>query len=107
MLTTNCGTPVYMAPEIWKGVEYNQKVDIWSVGVVMYYLLSGTHPFDGDNEDLGKEIINSELTFPDDVWRPISSKGIFLLILILSDLKSLPRYFRHHHFFRQRHQTIN
>ncbi len=78
MLTTNCGTPVYMAPEIWSGVEYNQKVDMWSVGVVMYYLLSGTHPFDGDNEDLGKEIINAELTFPDDVWRPISSKGRFL-----------------------------
>ena len=78
MLTTNCGTPVYMAPEIWKGVEYNQKVDMWSVGVVMYYLLSGTHPFDGDGEDLGKDIINAELTFPDDVWRPVSSKGIFV-----------------------------
>lgn len=38
MLTTNCGTPVYMAPEIWKGIEYNNKVDIWSIGVVMYYL---------------------------------------------------------------------
>ncbi len=57
MLTTNCGTPIYMAPEIWKGGEYNYKVDVWSIGVVMYYLyvdllicrLSGTHPFEGDS----------------------------------------------------------
>lgn len=49
MLTTNCGTPVYMAPEIWAGSAYDNKVDVWSVGVVMYYLLSGTHPFLGDS----------------------------------------------------------
>lgn len=48
MLTTNCGTPVYMAPEIWAGNAYDNKVDVWSLGVVMYYLLSGTHPFLGD-----------------------------------------------------------
>ena len=47
MLTTNCGTPVYMAPEIWNGCEYDKKVDLWSLGVVMYYLLSGDHPFNG------------------------------------------------------------
>lgn len=48
----------------------------------MYYLytisqnrLSGTHPFDGDSDKIGAEIMNSELTFPDDVWRPISSRG--------------------------------
>lgn len=56
MLTTNCGTPVYMAPEIWAGCAYDNKVDVWSVGVVMYYLLSGTHPFLGDNEQIGEKI---------------------------------------------------
>jgi serine/threonine protein kinase len=59
-------------------VEYNQKVDMWSVGVLMYYLLSGTHPFEGDSEDLGMDIINAELTFPDDRWKPISSKGMYV-----------------------------
>lgn len=37
-LTTNCGTPIYMAPEIIFGREYSYEVDIWSVGITMYYL---------------------------------------------------------------------
>ena len=58
MLTTNCGTPIYMAPEIWRGEDYDSKVDIWSLGVVMYYLLSGSHPFDGDLDQIGEIIVN-------------------------------------------------
>lgn len=52
MLNTNCGTPIYMAPEIWQSQNYNEKVDIWSIGVTMYYLLGGCHPFEGDNESM-------------------------------------------------------
>lgn len=63
MLTTNCGTPVYMAPEIWAGSSYDNKVDVWSLGVVMYYLLSGTHPFLGDVESVGEKIQFSALSF--------------------------------------------
>lgn len=37
-LCTTCGTPIYMAPEIWRMEPYNSKVDIWSIGVVTYYL---------------------------------------------------------------------
>lgn len=37
-MITNCGTPVYMAPEIIEGKEYDRSVDIWSIGVTMYYL---------------------------------------------------------------------
>ena len=75
MLTTNCGTPIYMAPEIWRGEAYDAKVDIWSLGVVMFYLLSGTHPFDGDLQDVGDKIINEELNFESVIWNLVSSKG--------------------------------
>mmetsp|Transcript_34635 Transcript_34635/g.52970 ORF Transcript_34635/g.52970 Transcript_34635/m.52970 type:complete len:268 (+) Transcript_34635:26-829(+) len=41
------GSPLYMAPEIIRGKVYNEKVDIWSIGVITYMLLSGRNPFPG------------------------------------------------------------
>ena len=75
MLTTNCGTPIYMAPEIWSGKAYDNKVDVWSLGVIMYYMLSGTHPFMGDTESIGERIQFDELSFNEGVWTKISCKG--------------------------------
>ena len=49
------GTAYYIAPEILKS-EYNEKCDIWSVGVILYILLSGKPPFTGKND---KEILNA------------------------------------------------
>mmetsp|Transcript_29265 Transcript_29265/g.33541 ORF Transcript_29265/g.33541 Transcript_29265/m.33541 type:complete len:168 (+) Transcript_29265:258-761(+) len=43
------GTPLFIAPEICSDKKYNSKADIWSLGVVTYFLLSGTPPFDGDD----------------------------------------------------------
>lgn len=48
--------------------------------------MSGTHPFDGDSDKLGGEIMNAELTFPDDVWRPVSSRGIIFFIQLAINL---------------------
>ena len=46
-MKTQLGSPLYMAPELLKGQEYNYKVDIWSLGVVVYELLHGHCPFQG------------------------------------------------------------
>ena len=46
------GTISYAAPEVLLGESYDRSVDMWSVGVVAYLLVSGTLPFDDDNEDL-------------------------------------------------------
>lgn len=45
-----CGTPGYMAPEILRDKSYSAQVDMWSLGVVVYVLLSGTLPFVPDND---------------------------------------------------------
>lgn len=49
-MSTIAGTPHYMAPEVLDG-DYNFKVDIWSLGVLMYVLLSGYLPFYGENRN--------------------------------------------------------
>jgi calcium-dependent protein kinase len=45
-LTQQYGTAYYIAPEVLRG-HYNEKCDIWSIGVILYILLSGRPPFDG------------------------------------------------------------
>jgi serine/threonine-protein kinase ULK/ATG1 len=46
---THCGTPLYMAPEIFKGKAYDSRVDIWSLGTLFYQMLTGFNPFYGRN----------------------------------------------------------
>jgi serine/threonine protein kinase len=45
---TKTGTPAFNAPEIFTEKVYNEKVDIWSAGIVLYMLISGHLPFEND-----------------------------------------------------------
>ena len=49
LLKTRCGTPYYVAPEIVNREPYDSKCDMWSLGVILYNLMSGYRPFDGNN----------------------------------------------------------
>ena len=42
-----CGTPLNMAPEVIKGSLYDEKADVWSLGTVLFQILTGEYPFDG------------------------------------------------------------
>jgi serine/threonine protein kinase len=44
-MTLVLGSPMYMAPELINKTPYDERVDIWALGVLTYLLLSGKHPF--------------------------------------------------------------
>ncbi|KAJ7749368.1 CAMK/CAMK1 protein kinase [Mycena olivaceomarginata] len=51
LLTGICGTPGYMAPEIFQNTGHGKPVDVWAMGVITYFLLAGYTPFDQDSPE--------------------------------------------------------
>lgn len=69
------GTAYYIAPEILKS-DYNEKCDVWSVGVILYILLSGRPPFAGDNDkDILEAVKMGVFSFPIKEWSAISAEA--------------------------------
>jgi len=75
-LMTSCGSPGYVAPEILTAESYDKSVDMWSVGVIIYILLSGYPPFYADSAPaLFKKIMDVKYDFDDSVWDDISDSA--------------------------------
>lgn len=76
---TLCGSPLYMAPEIMQLQKYDAKADLWSVGAILFQLVTGKTPFTGNNQiQLLQNIVKStELHFPPEI-KDLSSDCIDL-----------------------------
>jgi serine/threonine protein kinase len=73
-LRTLCGTAQYVAPEVLdlQSAGYDQRADMWSVGVVVYILLGGYAPFEGPVHELAQAICKADYCFHDKYWSDIS-----------------------------------
>lgn len=75
-LTTQCGTPGYVAPEILEGTPYDTQADMWSLGVIVYILLGGYPPFIEQNQrELFRKIRRAQYQFHDEYWGQVSNEA--------------------------------
>lgn len=84
------GTPAYLAPEVLRNKGYNRSLDMWSVGVIIYVSLSGTFPFN-EEEDINDQIQNAGFMYPPNPWQEISTIAIDLINNLLQ-VKQRKRY---------------
>ena len=82
-LDLQVGTPYYTAPEVLNN-NYNEKCDLWSCGVMMYLMLCGKQPFNGDNDDeIYEKIRLCKIDFNDEEWDNISNDAKDLIKKLL------------------------
>jgi calcium-dependent protein kinase len=78
------GTPYYIAPEMLSG-SYTKVVDCWSLGVIMYMLLSGTPPFNGvNNNEILRNVHSGEYTFRRKGFKKVSNSAKDLITRLLT-----------------------
>eukprot|EP01126_Amoeba_proteus_P042850 TRINITY_DN466_c0_g1_i4.p1 TRINITY_DN466_c0_g1~~TRINITY_DN466_c0_g1_i4.p1 ORF type:complete len:337 (+),score=57.97 TRINITY_DN466_c0_g1_i4:110-1120(+) len=91
LLSTSCGTPGYVAPEVLLCKTYNESVDMWGIGIITFILLAGFPPFYNENNPLDdaalfEKVINVDYDLDDDCWDDVSDLAKdFIQHLLLKD----------------------
>jgi len=86
-LTTQCGTPGYVASEILEGKPYDTQADMWSIGVIVYILLGGYPPFIESNQrTLFRKIRKGQYEFHEEYWGQVSddAKDLIRKLLVVN-----------------------
>ena len=103
MATTLCGSPLYMAPEVLLGQSYDSKVDMWSLGTIIYQCFTGFAPFIAKNPQLLRKRYELDLKLQPNL--PIQASpqlNSLILALLKRDANVRLGYneFSHHPFFQ-------
>ena len=70
------GSPYYIAPEVLLASSYDYRCDLWSLGILLYFMLSHTFPFKGlTNDEIFHSIKREKLKFEGIIWDGISEKA--------------------------------
>jgi len=88
---TKAGTPYYVAPNVLAS-DYNEKCDVWSMGVIQYILLCGFPPFWGDTDaEILDRVRVGEFDFPEPEWDAVSdaAKTVIQQMLMVDETKRL------------------
>ena len=74
--TLSCGSPLYMAPEVVSHNPYDKRADVWSLGVIVYFMLSGQFPFWGNSlQELEMAIMTQPISFAHEAFSHVSLSG--------------------------------
>tara|TARA_B100000963_G_scaffold361963_1_gene401368 strand:- start:6207 stop:7397 length:1191 start_codon:yes stop_codon:yes gene_type:complete len=89
---TNIGTPYYMSPELYKNFKYTSKTDIWSIGVVLYELMTFKLPYNSNNLAGLKYKISHQNWFMENKYKNRYSKELYFLLTKLLEPSTYLRY---------------
>ena len=99
-----CGTLSYVAPEVLQKNGYNCKVDVWSLGVILYLLFRGCLPFDGRSKrEMINQILEAPVMMSHRIWEAVPAEAKDLIVKMLTrDIahRLSAEQILHHSFFK-------